>query len=392
MNDRKSENTNKKQKIILGILLILAGLTALIGVYIMTDIGQIMGVDKATIVMYFENNKSIMWLSFLMLIAAVVLNYRKKLMKTWAIIVFSLLWCGAIIATKYLSPYILFQTQQYNSEFISINDAHDYLENDDIVFVLDLNGVQKAYPRDYIWQAHIIGGDFADENVIFTYCVMSNLPIPYKNDLDGKQVDFKVLAQANNNLLIWETKSGEIIQQITNTCEFSQQKLEPLPVLEMTWAGFKKAYPKGTVFHNEWDRPMEKIMNSLFSLEETWYGDRWMFNTVNLEDQRLPSKEQIIGLSDEEEQQHLAFTKSFIKKEGIVNTNVGNKRIVLAYFPEFETIAAFDRTVDGAEIEVTEIDFYGQTPENGKLERVFIYNSVLWAVWLDYFPNTELIK
>jgi hypothetical protein len=88
-------------------------------------------------------------------------------------------------------------------------------------------------------------------------------------------------------------------------------------------------------------------------------------------------KIQIIGLSDDEEEKHLAFTKSFIKKEGVVNTSVGNKRIVLAYYPEFETIAAFDRMVDGAEVEVTEIDFYGQTPENGKLERVFIYNSVL---------------
>jgi hypothetical protein len=307
-------------------------------------------------------------------------------------VIFGLLWCGAIISTKYLSPYILFRTQQYNSEFISIKDAHDYLNNDDVVFVLDLNGVQKAYPRDYIWQAHIIGGDFGNENVIFTYCVMSNLPIPYKNDLNGKPVDFKVLAQANNNLLIWETNSGEIIQQITNTCEFSQQKLEPLPVLEMTWAGFKKAYPNGAVFYNEWDRPMEKIMNSLFSLEETWYGDKWMFNTINLDDERLPSKEHIIGLSDDQEEKHFAFTKSFLREESVYNASIGNKKIVLAYFPEYETFAAFDRVVDGEEILVKTIDFYGLTPENGKLDRVFIYNSVLWAVWLEYFPDTQLIK
>ena len=392
MKDRQTENSNKKQKLILGVLMILAGVTALIGVYIMTDIGQIMGVDKSTIVMYFENSKSIMVVSFLLLVGAIIFNVRKKLFKTWVIVVFSLLWCGAIIATKYLSPYILFRTQQYNSEFISIKDAYEYLKNDDVVFVLDLNGVQRAYPRDYIWQAHIIGGDFADQNVIFTYCVMSNLPVPYTNDLDGNEVDFKVLAQANNNLLIWETNSGEIIQQITNTCEFSQRKLEPLPVLEMTWAGYKKAYPKGTVFHNEWDRPMEKIMNSLFSLEETWYGDRWMFNTVNLEDQRLPSKEQIIGISDDLEEKQIAFTKSFLKKEGVYNTSVGNKKVVLAYFPEYETFGAFNRMVNGEEITVSEIDFYGVTPENGKLERVFIYNSVLWAVWLDYFPDTELVK
>lgn len=391
MNNKKSKMSDKKQKIILSILLFLAGALALLGVFIMTDIGQIIGVKKSTVVMYFESSNIIMLVSFLFLIGAIILNVRKKLFKTWVMVISGFLWSVAIISTKYLSPYILFQTQQYNSEFIPIEDAHDYLKNDDVVYIIDLNGVQRAYPREYIWQAHIIGGDFANENVIFTYCVMSNLPVPYINDLEGNLVDFKVLAQTNNNLLIWETNSGEIIQQITNTCEFSKIKLEPLPVLEMTWAGFKNAYPNGTVFHNEWDRPMEIIMNSLFSLEETWYGDRWMFNTVNLDDQRLPSKEQIIGISDDLEEEQIAFTKSFLKKKGVYNASVGNKRIVLAYFPEYETIVAFDRMVDGTEVEVTEIDFYGQTPENGKLDRVFIYNSVLWAIWIDYFPNTELI-
>ena len=70
--------------------------------------------------------------------------------------------------------------------------------------------------------------------------------------------------------------------------------------------------------------------------------------------------------------------------------SIGNKKIVLAYFPEYETFAAFDRMVDGEEILVKTIDFYEQTPENGKLDRAFIDNSVLWAVWLEYFPNTQL--
>ena len=84
--------------------------------------------------------------------------------------------------------------------------------------------------------------------------VISNLRSPYLNNINGESVDFKVLAQVNNNLLIWDTKSDEIIQQITQQCEFSETKLDPLPLLEMTWAGYKKLYPEGTVLFNEWDR------------------------------------------------------------------------------------------------------------------------------------------
>jgi hypothetical protein len=286
----------------------------------------------------------------------------------------------------------MFRAQQYDANYISIKDAANYLKDEDRVLVVDHNGVQKAFPPDYIWQAHIFGGDFGGDNVVFTYCVLTNLASPYLNDINGETFDFKVLAQANNNLLIWDTKSGEIIQQITQQCEFSEFKFDPLPVLEMTWAGYKKLYPNGTVLFNEWDSPMEKVMNLLFSTEDTWYGEKWMFKTANFEDQRLPSKEHIIGVRDDETNKQLAITKSYIKNNGVSNINVGNKRIALAYFPEYETIVAFNRIKDGNEIQVTDIDVFGITSEHGKLERVYVYNSVLWAIWAQYYPNSDVLQ
>jgi len=380
-----------KSRLIVYTLFILAGITAIVGVMIMTDIGQIFGVEKKWVVWYFKNSVSIQLFSLVLIVAAIVMANKHKLQsKKWAIIV-GVAWLLCIGMSKYLTPYFLFRSQQNRSEYISIAEAEkrNYLKGQDRVLVVDHNGFQKAYSPEHIWQAHIFDGDFGDDNVVLAYCVMTNLATPFINDKEGDGYNFKVLAQTNNNLLIWETNSDEIIQQITQECEFSKEKLDPLPVLEMTFKGYKNLYPNGEVLYNVWDTPVEKVVSMLFDTEETWHGEKWMFETSNFDDKRLPSKENIIGVRDRKQNKEIAFTKDFIKKQGVYNFEVGNRKLVIAYIPEYQTIACFDREKDGKVLHISEISIHGET-EFGKLNKEYIYNSVLWAVWAYYYPDSEV--
>lgn len=382
-----------KSRLIVYILFILAGITAIVGVLIMTDIGQIFGVEKKWVVWYFKNSVSIQLFSLVLIVAAIVMANKHKLQsKKWAIII-GVSWLLCIGMSKYLTPYFLFRSQQNRSEYISIAEAEkrDYLKGQDRVLVVDHNGFQKAYSPEHIWQAHIFDGDFGEDNVVLTYCVMTNLATPFVNDKEGDGYNFKVLAQTNNNLLIWDTNSDEIIQQITQECEFSKEKLDPLPVLEMTFRGYKSLYPNGEVLYNVWDTPVEKVVSLLFDTEETWHGEKWMFETSNFDDTRLPSKENIIGVRDRKQNKEIAFTKDFIKKQGIYNFEVGNRKLVMVYFPEYESIACFNREKDGEVLHISEISINGET-EFGKLNREYIYNSVLWAVWAYYYPDSEVAE
>lgn len=382
-----------KSKIIVYAAFAIAAITAVIGVLIMTDIGQIFGVEKKWVVWYFKNSVSIQIVSLIFIALAIYLARTYKMQsKKWAIII-GVAWLLCIGMSKYLTPYFLFRSQQYKSEYISIaeSEKRDYLQDEDRLLVVNHNGVQKAYSPNHIWQAHIFDGDYGDDNIVFAYCVMTNLGTPYINDKDGPGYDFKVLAQTNNNLLIWDTNSGEIIQQITQECEFSKQKLDPVPVLEMTFRGYKKLFPNGEVLYNVWDTPIEKVVSMLFDTEETWHGEEWMFKTSNYDDTRLPSKENIVGVRDDTSNEQIAFTKDFIKKEGVYNFEVGNKKLVMAYFPEYETIACFNRDINGQVFDISEIGVDGKT-EYGTLEQEYIYNSVLWAVWAYYYPESDVIK
>ena len=221
----KSGFFNSKPLVI--IFLTLSSLLAIAGVCIMTDFGQIFKISKDIVVFYFKYNRWIIGVSFVLLITAAYINYKNKFIKKKWIIILASLWLLAILGTKYITPYLLFPTDQFNAEFVEI-DAVDgeYLSEDEAVFVIDLNGVQKAYPRKNLWQAHVVGADFGDKEVLLTYCVFTNLPSPYINELGEDEMELKVLAQTNNNLLLWDINSGEIIQQINSTCEFSKDQLE----------------------------------------------------------------------------------------------------------------------------------------------------------------------
>jgi len=384
--------TRGQAKAVFGTLLALSAALELVGVFVLTDVGQLLRISKEVVVGYFQNHVLLMFLSVAFFVAAIYVNRRFSLVRAWVLAVFGAALLGCFIVTKYLVPYVMFPAQQHHASYKSVDEvsAEDYLGPDDTVYVISHNGVTRAFPQKYLWVSHIFGGDYGGDEVVLTYCVLTNLPIPYVNDLDGEPMDLKVLAQTNNNLLMWDTRSGEIIQQITNTCELSQRQLEPLPIVEMSWKSYQALFPNGDVLYNPFEKPLERLLAVLMPLDEAHSGEAWMFNTVSLDDTRLPSKEKVIGVKDGAEA--IAFTRDYLREAGVVNTTVGDRSIVVAHIPEHDIFVAFDRRKDGQEIEVTEVDFFGNTKEHGRLERVFVYNGPMWAVWLHYHPDTKLFK
>ena len=377
-------------KILTYVLFLIGAVLAIIGTVIMTDAGQMIGIEKSIVVWFFENSRTIILLSALTFFSAIYLARKNQLQsKRWSVI-FSLVWVVCILVTKLMTPYILFRDQQDSAEYISIEEVNDYLDDEDRVLVVNYNGVQKAFPPKAIWQAHIFGGDYNGEEVVFTYCIMTNLGSPIKNEIGGKRGNFKVLAQTNNNLLLWDTESDEIIQQITQECEFSKEKLDPIPVYEMTYRGYKKLFPEGEVLYNVWDKPMEKAVDMIFDVEDAWYGEDFMFKTSNFEDERFPFKEHVVGIRDDANDAQLAVSKDYLKGQGIVDLKVGEKDLVIAYFPEYETIAAFDKGIY-ADSTITELSALGMSNQ-GQLEQEYLYNSVYWSVWAYYYPNTDVLK
>lgn len=148
---------------------------------------------------------------------------------------------------------------------------------------------------------------------------------------------------------------------------------------------------KGKVFYPEQDF-LERFVVSVIMGSTTrnqYDGTGPIFETIDLDDDRLSMTERVWGLDINNEQ--VVFTRQFFEKTPVYNTSVGGKNITVAYFDEYETAGAFLREPDGATPEVTEIDPFGNTPQ-GKLERVALQSGLLWMVWSHWFPDTKVMN
>lgn len=114
-----------------------------------------------------------------------------------------------------------------------------------------------------------------------------------------------------------------------------------------------------------------------------------IFPTLDLKDNRLPNKEQVWGLDLGNDQ--AAFTRSFMENNPVYQFELGDKKLVISHDKENDIVTVFDRTTDGAVLEVTEIDRNGNTPQ-GMLQKVPLQNGVFWMIWAHWFPETKVFS
>ncbi len=317
----------------------------------------------------------------------------------------------------YINPHLMFRSQQHTAEFVPVSDARPYFERtfdwarfgwekyesvDDIsVIVLETDAGAIAYSDYFILQPHVAtGGTIHDEEVIMTYCGLTNMGIAYSPVIDGQALELSVMTQLENNLVLWDHNSGEPIQQIWGTMEGAPQKgkMKEWPTVRMPLASFESLYPDGKVFVNEissfgknplaaaWDRLTRHVM-MYNGVSLQWVGDDPAFPTIKEFDERLPRKTLIYGLNVGDD--YVAYTKAFIIAHGsAINAQVGNRDIVVSYDRQHDAVGAYYNDTGAP---VATVNILGKLPEGGALQRVETLKSeAFWFIWANFYKNTDV--
>lgn len=381
----------QSSRTVIYLLIALTLATGLFGCVLFTELGQLLNLPSNWLYAVYPN---LGWISILVAILAgivVYLNRRDGLIRRRLIVGYVVVIAGTIFVTNYFVPEIWLRGHHHTAEFVSVAEADSMLEDDDDVFVLEINGEARGYPRDWMMVPHIAGDTVGGEDVVMTYCALSNLPLAFSSTIDGDQGHLKVVSQVHNNLVMVNESSGELYQQITSSTADGKQ-LEPRPALRMPWKSFKALYPDGQVFNTTTGGVLgllDKITYSLFvgSLDGHYNGDKPLFPTLRMDDDRLPAKEQIWGVNLNGEQ--VAFARSFLEQNPLYHTDIGGQPVLIAWFPEYETFTIFNREIDGKAMNVSTIDVHGKTDQL-TLERLPQYPHVFWMVWSHWYPETDV--
>ena len=169
----------------------------------------------------------------------------------------------------YINPHIMMRSQQHNARYFSIEDAKEQIEPGTSLIVMESHGEARGHPDDHILRPHVAGTKerFGGENVVMTYCGLTNMGIAYIPEIDGEPLDLGVMTQLENNLVLWDKKSGQPIQQFWGTKERTGpqgSRMPEWPSYRMPLWAFERAFPQGRVFSIQ-SRVSSRILFSPFT-------------------------------------------------------------------------------------------------------------------------------
>ena len=232
-----------------------------------------------------------------------------------------------------------------------------YLRPADKVLGLVLNGQPRAYPHNILWHHEIIHDRFGSEWVTVTFCPLTGSGLAFDpSSATGNRLDLGVsgLLYANN-LVMYDRESGDIFgPQLTanGRCSgFQGQRLEPIPVVETSWARWKALHPSTTVVGSETGHDRNYQVYPYQSYDQLTNDDLLFPMPVNTQ---RPIKERVLlARADATAGRGWPFGElRSLGARAAINEEVGGEAVVVFWEAEDDGTAALYRapTVEGEQL------------------------------------------
>ncbi|MFW5432036.1 MAG: DUF3179 domain-containing protein [Methylophilaceae bacterium] len=293
-----------------------------------------------------------------------------------------------------------------NPEMISAQQA-TYLDDDDIIFGIEINGDARAYPKRILAWHEMFVDTVGGVDIAGVYCTLCGTIIPYKTTFNGVKYTLGTsgFLYRSNKLMydkatqsLWNTIKGE---PVVGPLVGKGIALEHLSVVTTTWGEWRRRHPKTTVLSLETGH--RRNYDEGVAYQAYFASDRLMFNTP-FHDTRLKNKQEILALRfTASPKEQLAIDTKFLTRNPLYNTQIGQQKILVltdktganrVYDPKEIKFVSYDRdsTVtdsDGNKWALNEASLISSTGK--KLTRL-PYHRSFWFGWHAVYPETRLIK
>jgi hypothetical protein len=251
-----------------------------------------------------------------------------------------------------------------NPTFVTMQEAEEWIEDNELVLVLDYNGIERVYPLQIlVW--HEIVNDVVDgDSIIITYCPLCGSGIAYHSVIEGEAVEFGTSGKLyNSNLIMYDRKTESYWTQIDGIAvvgELTGTELEAISLDTVVWRDWKNTHPNAEVLSQETG------FNRAYGTDPygSYYEDSFLIFSVNEEDDRIHSKTVIFGI--EVDGIYKAYREIDLEETSKIEDAVNGVDIIVERSNE-GIVTIFDDK--GNEI-VKERDF--------------------WFAWYAFHPETEL--
>ncbi len=239
-------------------------------------------------------------------------------------------------------------------EFISVNQV-EYLNDDDLVLGFKSGDEVKAYPHKILDWHEIINDKVGTVSVAVTYCPLTGTGIGWNRVVDGKGTTFGVSGLLyNSNLIPYDRSTGSNWSQMRLDCvngPLQSTKISTYQLIETTWETWKRMYPNSSVVstNTSYNRNYNRYP----------YGDYLTNNSyfifpVKPEDDRLPSKERVLGIITDKRVKAFRFSNFDAQDISLRQEEIGEIPVVIIGSKKHDFMISYQsRTSDVEGLEFT---------------------------------------
>lgn len=307
-----------------------------------------------------------------------------------------------------------------NPQFISPDEANDWLNNSEPVIAFEIEGTARAYPLQILIWHEIVNDEINDIPVLVTFCPLCYSAIIFDRRVNGEVHEFGVSGfLRHSDMIMFDRKTESLWQQFTGEAivgEYTGTQLEVIPSQIVSYEQFKESYPGGEVLSKDTGHQRNYGQNPYVGYDDV---SNTPFLMGDLEDDRLKPMQKVIGVRIEDHQK--AYPYSVTKQERVINDEINERPIVIFHVDgarsaldaseisesrQDGSTGAFERTVNGQLLEFvyatgkitdtqtgTNWDISGKAINgelNGEQLTPLIFGDYFAFAWLVFWPETEI--
>jgi uncharacterized protein DUF3179 len=138
-----------------------------------------------------------------------------------------------------------------NPLYISMEEADEWIADDELVLALIYKGVKRVYPLQILVWHEIVNDVVAGDPLLITFCPLCGSGIAYERTIDGNPVAFGTSGFLyNSNLVMYDRQTETYWSQINGMAivgELSGQELTPISLDTVVWKDWKLSHSDSEV-------------------------------------------------------------------------------------------------------------------------------------------------
>ncbi len=226
-------------------------------------------------------------------------------------------------------------------------DAAGYLQADDLVFGVEINGDVRAYPLRIMGWHEMFNDRIGGVPVALAYCTLCGAGILFETQAELRKEAFVFGSSGllyRSNKLMFDRETSSLWNQFTGepvagSLVDSGIRLKIRPVVITSWAEWKTRYPQTTVLSLETGHRRDYGSGAVY--RDYFASPGLMFPTVVKDETRLQRKDYVFGMRTVGAAK--AWPLDAFEGGRVINDEIGDRPIVLIGDRATRTVRAYYR-------------------------------------------------